>query len=147
MLTLGSYLEERAAKLCREALGCIQVALAGSSPNAMYSTIDSFFGYQSADEEQGKSEVVYPRDEPVDSESIRTFGGFPAGPSKLPPNLISVRGKTDTVVSHSSGSESDAVERSRQPHQPSCDQSNSLQTWIYQTSLDKNWYPQGILAY
>ena len=45
MLTLSSYLEERAAKVCHDALGCIQVALAGAPPNSFYTTVDKFFGY------------------------------------------------------------------------------------------------------
>ena len=66
MLTLGSYLEERAAKLCREALGRIQVALAGSAPNSMYTTIDSFFGYQADDEtEETPEETERPEATPV----------------------------------------------------------------------------------
>ena len=116
MLTLGSYLEERAAKLRREALGQIQVALAGSAPNAMYSTIDSFFGYQAEEEEE--SDVVYQRKEADSNVPIRTFGGFPAGPSTLPTHLASVRGKTETVVSHPSESETEAAEKSRQHINP-----------------------------
>ena len=41
MLTLSSYLEERAAKVRREALGRIQVALAGAPPNSFYTTVVS----------------------------------------------------------------------------------------------------------
>ena len=123
MLTLGSYLEECAAKLRREALGRIQVALAGSAPNSMYTTIDSFFGYQPEDEPEENAatteeEVVYSREQPQASGSTKTFGGFPCGLSTLPPHLSFVRGKTDTVVSHPSGSESDALERSKQHTNP-----------------------------
>ena len=53
MLTLSSYLEERAAKVRREALGCIQVALAGAPPNSFYTTVDKFFGYGEEEEEEG----------------------------------------------------------------------------------------------
>ena len=53
MLTLSSYLEERAAKVRREALGCIQVALAGAPPSSFYTTVDKFFGYREEEEEEG----------------------------------------------------------------------------------------------
>ena len=46
MLTLASYLEERAAKLKREALGCCQVAFAGSPPNSLHYIIDQFFRFK-----------------------------------------------------------------------------------------------------
>ena len=47
MLTLASYLEERAAKLKREALGRCQVAFAGSPPNCFNQLLVTFFGYKS----------------------------------------------------------------------------------------------------
>ena len=115
MLTLGSYLEEQAAKLRREALGRIQVALAGSAPNSMYTTIDSFFGYQADDEAEETPEEM---ERPEVTPTTRTFGGFPCGPTPLPPHLAAVRGKTDTVVPHPSGSESEAAERSKQHINP-----------------------------
>ena len=46
MLTLVSYLEERAVKLKWEALGRCQVALAGSPPNSLHYIIDQFFGFK-----------------------------------------------------------------------------------------------------
>ena len=46
MLTLASYLEERAAKLKREALGRCQVAFAGSPPNSLHFILDQFFGFK-----------------------------------------------------------------------------------------------------
>ena len=46
MLTLASYLEERAAKLKREALGRCQVAFAGSPPNCFSQLLVTFFGYK-----------------------------------------------------------------------------------------------------
>ena len=60
LLTLASYLEERAAKLRREALGRMQVALAGSGSNSMYSTIDSFFGYQTEADTETSTPVEAP---------------------------------------------------------------------------------------
>ena len=46
MLTLASYLDERAAKLKREALGRCQVAFAGSPPNSLHYILDQFFGFK-----------------------------------------------------------------------------------------------------
>ena len=46
MLTLSSYLEERATKLKQEALGRCQVAFAGSLPNSLHYIIDQFFGFK-----------------------------------------------------------------------------------------------------
>ena len=46
MLTLASYLEERAAKLKQEALGRCQVAFAGSPPNSLHYIVDEFFGFK-----------------------------------------------------------------------------------------------------
>ena len=40
MLTVSSYLEERAAKLRREALGRIQVSMAGAPPGSFYGIMD-----------------------------------------------------------------------------------------------------------
>ena len=40
MLTLSSYLEERAAKLRRKALGRIQVSMAGVPPGSFYSIME-----------------------------------------------------------------------------------------------------------
>ena len=48
LLTLASYLEERAAKLKREALGRAMVAFAGSPPNCFYQLLEAFFGYKKA---------------------------------------------------------------------------------------------------
>ena len=146
MLTLGSYLEERAAKLRREALGHIQVALAGSAPNSMYTTIDSFFGYQPEDESEDKEEEIYSREQPAGGESTRTFGGFPCGPSTLPTHLASVRGKTDTVVPHPSGSESEAAERSKQHINPTITKAivfkpgSNERSWT-RTGLPKEFLP------
>ena len=145
MLTLGSYLKEHAAKLCREVLGCIQVALAGSSPNTMYTTIDSFFGYQ-GDEDQEDSEVVYARDQAASSEPVRTFGGFTTTSTALPAHLSFIKGKTDTVVSHPSGSESKSMERSKQHINPAVTKATIFKpgpigrAWT-RTSLPKEFLP------
>ena len=125
LLTLASYLEERAAKLRREALGRMQVALAGSGSNSMYSTIDSFFGYQTEADTETSTPVEAPASDALlstiasavtGSSGGRTFGGFPCAP--IPVHLQNVRGKTDTVISHTSGSESEAAERSKQHTNP-----------------------------
>ena len=55
MLTLASYLEERAAKLKREALGRCQVAFAGSPPNCFNHLLVTFFGYKGEASEVGST--------------------------------------------------------------------------------------------
>ena len=55
MLTLASYLEERAAKLKREALGRCQVAFAGSPPNCFNQLLVTFFGYKGESSEVGST--------------------------------------------------------------------------------------------
>ena len=143
MLTLGAYLEERAAKLRREALGRVQVALAGSAPNCMYSTIDSFFGYKDDDSERGTPEEV---EQPVAVQSTRTFGGFPCGPTSLPPQLVTVRGKTDTVVPHPSRLESETADRSKQHINPAITKAtvfkpgSNKRSWT-RTGLPKEFLP------
>ena len=102
MLTLSSYLEERAAKLRREALGRIQVSMAGAPPGSFYGIMDRFFGY--ADDE-----------EPEENEDATTTPHTAA--FCLPAHLTSVRGKASTVVSGASaGSESKTPKESSKPH-------------------------------
>ena len=55
MLTLASYLEERATKLKREALGRCQVAFAGSPPNCFNQLLVTFFGYKGESSEVGST--------------------------------------------------------------------------------------------
>ena len=55
MLTLESYLEERAAKLIREALGRAQVAFAGSPPNCFHHLLVTFFSYKGEPSEAGST--------------------------------------------------------------------------------------------
>ena len=57
LLTLASYLEERAARIRREALGRAQVALAGSKPNCFHYILDSFFGYKGDNASETESTV------------------------------------------------------------------------------------------
>ena len=45
LMTLASYLDSRSAQLKREALGGIQMALAGSPPNCLYNLLKANFGY------------------------------------------------------------------------------------------------------
>ena len=45
LMTLASYLDSRSAQLKCEALGGIQMALAGSPPNCLYSLLKANFGY------------------------------------------------------------------------------------------------------
>ena len=146
MLTLGSYLEEHAAKLRREALGRIQVALAGSAPNSMYTTIDSFFGYQADDESEDKEqEEIYSREQPMGGGSTRTFGGFPCEPTAIPSNLATVRGKTDTVVPHPSGSESEAAERSKQHTNPAVTKATVFKPGSNERSWTRTGLPKEFL--
>ena len=77
LLTLASYLEERAAKLRREALGRVQVALAGSGSNSMYRVIDSYFGYQT----EGDSEVSTPVEAPASDALLSQIASAVAGSS------------------------------------------------------------------
>ena len=55
MLTLASYLEERAVKLKREALGRCQVAFAGSPPNCFNQLLVTFFRYKGDPSEVGST--------------------------------------------------------------------------------------------
>ena len=55
MLTLVSYLEERAAKLKREALGRCQVAFIGSPPNCFNQLLVTFFRYKGESSEVGST--------------------------------------------------------------------------------------------
>ena len=151
LLTLAAYLEERAAKLRREALGRMQVALAGSGSNSMYKTIDSFFGYQTEEESEGSVPVEAPVSDTFLSQVAsavagpsggRTFGGFPCAP--IPAHLQNVRGKTDTVISHTSGSESEAAECSKQHINPAVTKATIFKpgpverTWT-RTGLSQEW--------
>ena len=45
LMTLVSYLDSRSAQLKREALGSIQMVLAGSPPNCLYDLLKANFGY------------------------------------------------------------------------------------------------------
>ena len=102
MLTLSSYLEERAAKLQREALGRIQVSMAGAPPGLFYSIMDLFFGY--TDNEDPEKEE--------DTAMAPCTAAF-----CLPAHLTSVRGKASTAVSGASaGSESETPKESTKPH-------------------------------
>ena len=102
MLTLSLYLEERAAKLRREALGRIQVSMAGAPPGSFYSIMDRFFGY--ADDEEPEADE--------DTTATPHTAAF-----CLPAHLTSVRGKASTVVSGASaGSEPETPKESSKPH-------------------------------
>ena len=92
MLTLSSYLEERAAKVRREALGRIQVALAGAPPNSFYTTVDKFFGYGEEEEEEGSNSDEEADQGTVGEEVLYSQKGSPrsAATSALPPHLRSV---------------------------------------------------------
>ena len=147
LLTLASYLEERAAKLRREALGRIQVALAGSGSNSMYSTIDSFFGYQTEEGTEASTPVETPVSDALlsqiasavtGSSAGHTFGGFPCAP--IPAHLQTVRGKTDTVISHTSGSETEAAERSKQHTNPAVTKA----TVFKPGPLERTWTRTGL---
>ena len=109
MLTLSSYLEEWAAKVCCEALGCIQVALAGAPPNSFYTTVDKFFGYGEEEEEEGGNGDEEADQGAVGEEVLYSQKGSPrsAATSVLPPHLRSVRGRTQTVISQASGTDTD----------------------------------------
>ena len=109
MLTLSSYLEERAAKVHRKALGRIQVALAGAPPSSFYTTVDKFFGYQEEEEEEGGDGDEKADEGAAGEEVIYSQKGSPrsAATSALPPHLRSVRGRTQTVVSQASGTDTD----------------------------------------
>ena len=48
LMTLASYLDSHSAQLKHEALGGIQMALAGSPPNCLYSLLKANFGYVSS---------------------------------------------------------------------------------------------------
>ena len=50
MLTLASYLDECLAKLKREALGHVQVGVAGAPPNHFHPFLVQNFGYSSTDD-------------------------------------------------------------------------------------------------
>ena len=63
MLTLASYLEERATKLKREALGRTQVAFAGSPPNCFHHLLVTFFGYKGESSEVGSIAEDEPEEE------------------------------------------------------------------------------------
>ena len=119
MLMLCSYLEERAAKLHREALGRIEVSMAGAPPTSFYGIMDHFFRYRD-DKESETGEVVYSRDEPTATTHTAAFS--------LPAHLMKVRGKTSTVISGASaGSE---LETPKEVScQPSCIQSLGFQAW------------------
>ena len=103
MLTLSLYLEEQAAKLQREALGRIQVSMAGAPPpGSFYSIMDLFFGYMD--------------DEDLEAEEDTTRAPRTAA-FCIPAHLTSVRGKASTVVSGASaGSESETPKESTKPH-------------------------------
>ena len=92
MLTVSSYLEEQAAKVCGEALGRIQVALAGAPPNSFYTTVDKFFGYGEEEEEEGDDGDEEAEGGAVGEEVIYSQKGSPrpAATSALPPHLRSV---------------------------------------------------------
>ena len=84
------------------------MASAGAPPNSFYTTVDKFFGYQEEEEEGGDG------DEKADEgaageEVIYSQKGSPrsAATSALPPHLRSVRGRTQTVVSQASGTDTD----------------------------------------
>ena len=68
LLTLAAYLEERAARIRREALGRAQVALAGSAPNCFHYILDSFFGYRGDNASESGSVI----DDPSESTKAPT---------------------------------------------------------------------------
>ena len=93
MLTLSSYLEEHAAKVHREALGCIQVALVGAPPNSFYTTVDKFFGYgEEKEEDEGGEEEEEAEDGVTGGEVLCSQSGStkPTATSSLPLHLQSV---------------------------------------------------------
>ena len=94
MLTLSSYLEEHAAKVCREAVGRIQVALVGAPPNSFYMTVDKFFGYgEEEEEDEGQEEEEEEAEEgATGGEIVYSQKGAkgPTAASSLPLHLQSV---------------------------------------------------------
>ena len=84
LLELGCVLEERAASLKKEALGRVQVALAGSPPNCLYAMLESFFGLKEAPKGvEGGSTIA--SDPPAPGSS--TLPHVPTAPNFLPPHL------------------------------------------------------------
>ena len=93
MLTLSSYLEECAAKVHCEALGRIQVALAGAPPSSFYMTVDKFFSYGKEEEEdEGKEEEEEAEEGATAGEVVYSQKGAkgPTAASSLPLHLQSV---------------------------------------------------------
>ena len=99
MLTLSSYLEERAAKLKKEALGRVLVVLAGSPPNCLFQLLESFFGYKETTASASESTAMNT------SMTLHTIEEFPKGATAALPPFIP---KTSTVPPPlGSGSESE----------------------------------------
>ena len=108
LLTLASYLEERAAKLKREALGRVMVALAGSPPNCLFQLLESFFGYKDIAASVGTSATGDTRATSlVAEEQPSTLKDPPIG-SQVPGHLKSAVAATVGVFASGSESESKA---------------------------------------
>ena len=85
------------------------MALAGAPPSSFYTTVDKFFGYQEEEEEEGGDGDEKADEGAAREEVIYSQKGSPrsAATSALPPHLRSVRGRTQTVVSQASGTDTD----------------------------------------
>ena len=117
LLTLSSYLEERATKLKREALGRVMVALAGSPPNCLYQLLESFFGYKEVSASAGASVTSVTGDSRATLQTVEeqttSFAVSPPPPPKDPspgfqvPSHLRAAAATTTRV-FSSGSETES---------------------------------------
>ena len=119
MLTLSSYLEEHAAKVRRQALGHIQVALAGAPPNSFYTTVDKFFGYAEEEEEdEGREEEEEAEEGATGKDVVYSQTGLSKAKaaSPLPLHLQSVHGKTKTVMAQASGTDTDREKEGTKQH-------------------------------
>ena len=84
MLTVSSYMDERSAKLKLEALGRIQVALAGSPPNCFYSLMEDIFSYKDVQQGTPSSSTQQPvpstsGDLPMDPQAFLTTPDIGSG--------------------------------------------------------------------
>ena len=109
LLTLASYLEERAARIKHEALGRAQVALAGSKPNCFHYLLDSFFGYKGDKVSKGGSTVG---DEGDNIEAPTPHDG-----RNWVPKEASLRTSTNPSTSQASSSAVQALPPKKRPQQ------------------------------
>ena len=105
LLTLASYLEERAAKLKREALGRAMVAFAGSPPNCFYQLLEAFFSYKEAPA-SGMASTVADTSLPstILEEPPSTSASAPVPGTQIPAHLKSAM----SASAFTSGSESES---------------------------------------